>query len=209
MSEDYEPRTRWNVEKDRMEVSSRKNGKTTWTLSEWPEPTEELTEEDFSKVYLRLRKIQYKRKRIDGTQIAKLKTEKVEGADKPKSQDQYRDTDDNIVYQRTAPKKLWTEKDNKGEPIPKKFYYHRTIKTPRTLLYKTYLLKELWEYGEEPVKKMLEKFKKHFQDAGVWKTQGWKEIKPPVKSNKKKTYNLAELLDLLKKEAHDKTEVLK
>jgi hypothetical protein len=209
MPKNYEPRTRWNVEKDRMEVSSRKDGKTTWALLEWPKPTEKLTEEDFSKVYLRLRKIQYKRKRIDGTQRTKLKTEGIKGAENPKPQDEHDDTEDNIVYQRTAPKKLWNEKDNKGEPIPKKFYYHRTIKTPRTLLYETYLLKELWEYGEEPVKKMLQKFKQRFEDVGVWKTQGWKEIKPPVKSNKKKTYNLAELLDLLQKEEQDKTGGLK
>jgi hypothetical protein len=209
MSKPYEPRTRWNVEADRMEVSSRKGSKTTWTLLPWPEPKEEIAEEDFSKVYLRLRKIQHKTKRIDGTQVKKLATEGVVGADDLKKQEEYKDTEDNIVYQRTAPKKLWTEKDGNNQLVPKYIFYHRTIKTPQTLLYETYLLKGLWKYGEEPVKKMLQKFKTHFQKVGVWETQGWKEVKPPVRSNKKKTYNLTELLDLLQKEKGDKIDSLK
>lgn len=203
----YEPRTRWNVEHDRMEESSRKNGKTTWTLLDWPTPKEELTQEEFSKVFLRLRRIQHKTKRIDETERKAYEVTGVQSAKHPvKTQDKFSDTEDNIVYKRKAPKKDWINKNEKNEPIPHFIYYHRTIKTPRTLLYETYFKKELWEFGEEPVKNMLQTYKKHLQSIGVWETMGWKEVKPPIKSNKKKTYNMEELGELLLKEKQDTTD---
>ena len=203
----YEPRRRWNVEIDKMEESRRNNNKTTWQVIEWPINYEELTDEEFSKVYLRLRKIQHKTKRIDETQRKAYEEIGIKSAKQPvKTQDKFSDTDDNIVYKRKAPKKDWVASAPNGEPIPHYIYYHRTIKTPRTLLYETYFKKELWEFGEDPVNNMLQKFKKHLQSIGVWETMGWKEVKPPIKSNKKKTYNMIELGELLLKEKEDTTD---
>ena len=172
-----------------------------WRRQTRPSPMNELTEEVFSQVLLKLRKVNYQEVELDDAGIAVEVKKGTIGATDIRGSDAYDPMDSPIVYKRKGRRATgrMTKEGKKEYQMTEKVFLRRVNFSRPNDLYLTFIHKELWKFDSNAVENLLHKYEAAMVESELWEVHGWNKGPPPLKiKSNKKTYNMNEYLEFLR-----------
>ena len=191
---------RWNEQDSIWEV--RESGTKIWkTMPRYEEvckstgraPVQQLAEETFSQVLMKLATPNYTRKLLTDAELDVEIEFKTLGASDLRTQESFNERDSPVVYQ-VFRKVMVNGKKTRIQTVMK-----RTInKTRPNNLYATFIHKAFYKtHPESIVEQTMKQFKDALKEHGLWDRAGWSEEEPPQKSSGKQLYDLEAFIKML------------